>query len=299
MNLQRLSIFRSVYETLSVSRSGAELRLAQPTVSRHLRIFEDEVGLKLFVNVKGRLKPTREADVLYHESAGAFEKVDQIEATIGRLKTGEGETLRIMAVPSLLAYEVLPNAIAEVKRVHPHVHIEIDIGGGATQVRALREGTTHVGLAAGVRAPAGLSSEKVGEGEIVAIVPRDHALADRSELPLEMLAELKCVMPSRRGPVGKLLLDTLARRGIVPPRFITAVSPALATGLVSTLKCCAISDNFASSLFAHHDLKTLPLSERVPFDVQLLIRPDQVVQAPLDLFLDFLRSELRRVTGLR
>ena len=83
--------------------------------------------------------------VLYHGSASAFENIGQIEGAVERLKSGQGETIRLMTVPSMLAYEVLPNTISKVKQVHPKVHIEIDIGGGATQIRALRRGTTHSG----------------------------------------------------------------------------------------------------------------------------------------------------------
>ncbi|MEO4042185.1 LysR family transcriptional regulator [Hoeflea sp. CAU 1731] len=297
MNLQRLSIFRSVYETLSLSQTARNMHLAQPTVSRHLRIFEDEVGLALFINEKGRLKATREADVLYFESEGTFEKVAQIEASLHQLKTGKGETIRIMTVPSLLAYQVLPNAIAAVKKYNPDVHIEVDIGGGAMQTRALREGTAHVGLAAGVSDTGDLVIEKIGEGEVIAIVPREHSLAGASEFPLKDLANIDCVLPSRRGPVGRLFFEKLHQLGVEPRYFVTAVSPAIATGLVTTLNCCAISDNFASSLFSGHELELLPLSEKVRFDVQLLISPNQVIRSSLDAFLRALKYELSRVTS--
>ncbi|MGI9425674.1 MAG: LysR family transcriptional regulator, partial [Hyphomicrobiaceae bacterium] len=79
MNLNRLRVFRHVYETTSVSEAARALNLTQPPVTRMLRAYEEDVGFKLFTRGRGRLVPTPEADLLYRDVVAVFDGLDALE----------------------------------------------------------------------------------------------------------------------------------------------------------------------------------------------------------------------------
>ena len=65
LTLQRLEVFRAIHELGSITSAARELKLTQPTVSRHLRDLEAAIGLTLFEVDRGRLRPTADGDELF------------------------------------------------------------------------------------------------------------------------------------------------------------------------------------------------------------------------------------------
>lgn len=69
MKLVRLRYFVAVAEELSFTRAAAKLRIAQPALSRQIRILENEVGADLLVRNGRAFKLTPAGEVLSEESA--------------------------------------------------------------------------------------------------------------------------------------------------------------------------------------------------------------------------------------
>ncbi|WP_430511478.1 LysR family transcriptional regulator [Pannonibacter phragmitetus] len=92
INLHRLQIFRTVYELAGIGAAARKLNLSQPTVSRHLAVFEDELKVSLFSNVAGRIEPTWEAQRLYAETNGLFERVAMLERSVEALQRGSSDS---------------------------------------------------------------------------------------------------------------------------------------------------------------------------------------------------------------
>jgi len=55
MDLRQLRTFVTIAEQGTVSRASAELRVAQPALSRQLQDLEGELGIKLFDRIRRRL----------------------------------------------------------------------------------------------------------------------------------------------------------------------------------------------------------------------------------------------------
>ena len=68
-----VEVFRAVMRTGHVTRAAELLHTSQPTVSRELARLEQVLGLVLFERVKGRLRPTAQAQVLLEEVDRSYE----------------------------------------------------------------------------------------------------------------------------------------------------------------------------------------------------------------------------------
>ena len=64
MNLRYAQTVVTVAEVGTVSKAAIRLRIAQPALSRQISAFEQELGLKLFDRVRGRLVLTGEGEQL-------------------------------------------------------------------------------------------------------------------------------------------------------------------------------------------------------------------------------------------
>jgi DNA-binding transcriptional LysR family regulator len=61
MELHHLRIFLSVFKNKSFSRASQELRLAQPTISEHIKTLERELNCALFERLGKKIIATKEA----------------------------------------------------------------------------------------------------------------------------------------------------------------------------------------------------------------------------------------------
>ena len=66
MDLRRVEIFCLVYELESFSKAAETLCLTQPTVSDHIKLLEEELGLSLLDRGNKSVIPTEAGEILYH-----------------------------------------------------------------------------------------------------------------------------------------------------------------------------------------------------------------------------------------
>lgn len=294
LTLQRLEVFRTVYEEMSVSAAARRLKLSQPTVSRHLRDFEAAIAMKLFELDKGRIIPTAEAEVLYTECMFLSEGAAKVEATIRALRRGEGQPLSVMTI-GLLAPEILPAAVEATLKTLPGLNLTLDAGAADVQIRALKDGRIDVGLAAGAIPPeSGLTFQPIGRGYFVCLVPREHPLSDRARFPLSALREEGNWVKMPRRPIGALLEDALARAGVPPQGNITANSLLVMTGLAAQLRRCVVVDNFTAAAFKVPSMIAIPAEPLTEFTIFAVSRAGQTQRNATITFVANVEAALAR-----
>jgi len=294
LTLQRLEVFKSVYEAMSVSAAARRLKLSQPTVSRHLRDFEAAIGMRLFELDKGRLIPTAEAEVLYTECTFLSEGVAKVDSTIRALRRGEGQPLSVMTI-GLLAPEILPAAVEATLKTLPGLTLTLDAGAADVQIRALKDGRIDVGLAAGAIAPeSGLTFQPIGQGHFVCLVPREHPLSAAARFPLSSLREQGNWVKMPRRPIGALLEDALERAGVPPRGNITANSLLVMTGLAARLRKCVVVDNFTAAAFHTDSMVAVPADPPSEFTIFAISRAGQTQRNATTTFVANVQAALAR-----
>lgn len=290
LNLQRLEIFRMVFETSNISAAAKRLRLAQPTVSRHLAVLEDELGFQLFIRHQGRIEPTWEAFRLHADTASLFERLSAVEQAVVSIRNGSNEVLRIMAATSY-SLRMLPLAIALWRKTAGETGLSVDVGSADKQIRALRTGEIDLAISGAVPAQAGLRITPFGRQELVAVVPQDHPLAAKTEIDLADYAQHPCVLLSPDAPVGATIQQAFTERGLTPLRTMTAVDPALAVGLAVGLGCPTIVDGIVFASLATPGVVRRPLAQPIAFDLVTL----ELASAPQRRTIASFQKSLRKV----
>ncbi|MBD8892722.1 LysR family transcriptional regulator [Roseibium litorale] len=295
INLHRLQIFRTVFETLSVTEAARKLKLSQPTVSRHLALFEKELELNLFDNVRGRLEPTWEAHRLYDDSNGLFERLQTVGSSVESIRRGSGEALRIMA-SNALCMSILPTAVGRLYHEIPDLDILVEGGGLRAQLEALREGTIDVGLGGTVASSADLRQTIIGRLPLVAVVPLTHALAHRTVFDLRELENHESVMHNPNAPMGSMIEESLEQRGIQPRRALSSFTIPFAIGLARHSRLITMVDCMTASFFAGEDMKIIPLSKPLHVDLAMLELSRKPSRRSAILFRDALADAYRKAS---
>jgi DNA-binding transcriptional LysR family regulator len=126
LTLRQIEVLRAIMVTGTVGGAARLLNVSSPGISRVMKHAETVVGVKLFNRKGGRYTPTREADAIFSQVNGVYDKVEDLQFVISRLRRGASTELRIASVPSI-ATAMVPRAIADVRRAFPNLLIEVDI----------------------------------------------------------------------------------------------------------------------------------------------------------------------------
>lgn len=225
MNFQQLRIIRETARcNFNLTEVANALLTSQSGVSKHVKDFEDELGVELFVRRGKRLLGLTEAG---KEAIEIVERMlidaQNLTQIGGRLSSTDEGTLRIVTTHTQARY-TLPPIIALFKQTFPHVRLALNQASPRDIAAILLEGDTDIGLATDtMENTAGLVTFPYYTWEHAIIVPAGHPLVDAQTLTLEDVAEYP-IITYDEGLTGRTRIDdAFARAGIVPDIAISAL----------------------------------------------------------------------------
>jgi DNA-binding transcriptional LysR family regulator len=121
-----LRSFVAIYETGTLTEAARRLGTTQPSVGRHLRELEAEVGETLFVRLPGTLKPTGRANALF---AAALAMRNSARDAQRIFTEGGDQVVGVVRVAASEAYgyRVLPAILIPLLNAQPELEIELSV----------------------------------------------------------------------------------------------------------------------------------------------------------------------------
>ena len=126
LTLRQIEVIRAIMVTGTVGGAARLLNVSSPGVSRVMKHAETSVGVKLFSRRGGRYSPTPQANAIFSQINGVYDKIEDLQFVISRVQRGAETELKIGSVPSIASIMV-PRAIADLRRALPNLPIEVDI----------------------------------------------------------------------------------------------------------------------------------------------------------------------------
>jgi len=126
MNIDHLSLFTNLAETLNFSQTSQNLHITQPAVTQAINSLESELGFKLFKRTKRQVSLTKGGYIFYEQIQPLLIK---LEAAITSARdTEERESASISIGYTSTYYEIMifPKLITEFNKLHPDTHIYLE-----------------------------------------------------------------------------------------------------------------------------------------------------------------------------
>lgn len=194
MNFRQVEAFRAVISHGSVTQAAEAMFISQPAVSRLVADFEASLGVRLFERDRGRLRPTVEAHLLFHESNTAFSGLARLREAAMSLRELRRGRVRIVS-ETVYAEGFLPRIAAAYHSLHPDVHIELDTGPSARIADWIAETWYDFGLVVLPVTQVDVQTRILRRQRALWAVPADHRLAARSVVGIEDLAGERLIAP--------------------------------------------------------------------------------------------------------
>ncbi len=195
MQLRQLAYALAVAEEHHFTRAATRLHVAQPSLSRQVRLLERELGVELFHRGPGqnRVELTADGEILVPFIRRVLADV---EATTSEARSLAGLTsgrLSVGATPSL-ATRFLPAALARFHARHPGVELFLVEAGSRQLVPRVAEGELDLALVVLPVTHPLVATTEMFEDRLVLVVAPDHPLAGRRQIRVADLAGLPLVM---------------------------------------------------------------------------------------------------------
>ena len=130
MELRHLRYFLAVGEALNFMKAAAQLRVAQPALSRQVQDLEEEIGADLLKRSPRGVTLTAEGKLFLEEVRELLKRTDESVEKVRALARGEYGELHVGYAPSLTV-EILPPALAAFQKVVPRVKLLLGLARAA------------------------------------------------------------------------------------------------------------------------------------------------------------------------
>jgi DNA-binding transcriptional LysR family regulator len=210
VDIEKLETFKMAAETLSFSETAKRLHLSQPTISHHIKILENSMGVVLFTRTNTGLELTEAGRLLLPWAHRLLHDTNTMQSMIASIHSDVVGELRISCSTTAGKY-ILPQLAARFCRLYPGVKVRILSCTPEDVTISLLEGEVHIGVLSREILRAGLESQEFFRDTITLIVPPDHRWAYRRVIEPGKLLEEPIIIREETSGTRQVVLSELSK----------------------------------------------------------------------------------------
>ncbi len=291
MDLKQIEYFVRVAELGSFTRASVVLNIAQPALSRQVRLLEVELRQNLLVRNGRGATPTEAGKVLLEHGRGILHQVERAREELGRVR---GALAGRVAIG-------LPNSVARVMTVPltrafrqqlPEARLSISEGLSGALLEGLHSGHLDLVVLYNAQASRDMDVAHLLDEDLVLVRARPPGLQEDpppGPIPLSEVARLPLVIPSRPNAIRMHVESEMAQVGCSPEVALEIDGVSAILDLVADGAGCAVLSRNAllnsprPSAYTAQAIGTPPLRIPVSLATSLQRPSTQVQKAALDL----------------
>ena len=251
LELRHLKTLTALREAGNLLRAATLLNVTQSALSHQIKQLEEFYGLALFERKYVPVRFTPAGERLLSLADMILPQVESVERDMVRLAQGVAGQLRI-AVECHTCFDWLMPAMDVFRQRWPEVDLDIVSGFQADPIGLLYGHRADIAIVADTDSSENVDYHPLFSFEIVALVAKDHALAERDYLVAEDFAAETLITY----PVPDDMLDivrlVLKPAGLNPPRRTTELTVAMLQ-LVASKRGIATLPHWAAQNYINRD----------------------------------------------
>ncbi len=231
MDLRQLRTFKLVAELGSLSKASDRLRVAQPALSRQVKLLEHELQAKLFIRTGRGMVLTEAGQMLVERTAGLVRQIEQVRDDIRSAGGAPSGGVTLGLVPTV-SNVVSARFARRVATELPGIALRIVESYGGHLVEWLHRGELDLAIIYGPAVDLHLTVRPIGRDDVVAVGPPGCGLRRRGMVEVGWLLRQRLILPSYSHGLRALIEKAAARRGCSLDIVMEADSYRVLTSLV-------------------------------------------------------------------
>ena len=290
MESSRCKAFLAAAECGSLTRAAEKLNYTASGVSQLISAMESEFGFLLLKRTTRGVVLTAEGERML-PAVRAFlsqeNRMHELAATINGLDIG----LINIASYSSIATHWLPKVIADFKKKYPNININLMEGVRQEVLKWIEEGRADIGLLSGGD-DIDYDWIPLADDPMIAVLPKDHPLADAKEFPLDRCEQEEFIMPA----MGKDedVMKMLNKYDIVPNIVYSTNESFSAWALIEN----GLGISITNELLMHGwdcDVAKIPVSPPEKITLGMILPSVKHASPAVKRFVKYAVSELKQL----
>jgi DNA-binding transcriptional LysR family regulator len=192
MTLTQLEIFSLVAELRGFTLAAHRLGISQSAVSHAMKSLEQELGVELLRRHQSTVELSDIGQQLLLRARAMLGLANTLRQEAADARGMKSGTLRIGSFGPTSSIKLLPNILRRYREAHPGIEVHIDEGPDRQVIQWLEERRIDIGFV--VLPEERFDTFALLEDQMVALLPKGHALATRPALSLEDLCDAPFVL---------------------------------------------------------------------------------------------------------
>ncbi|HAT2828857.1 LysR family transcriptional regulator [Klebsiella oxytoca] len=147
MDIKFLKSFITLSQSKSYREASGKLFITQPTLTKQIKLLEQDLGLSLFERDNHGAKLSKEGRMIYKHALILEQQLDHFLCVVKKINTGKTGNLNIGYTSSFLNF--VPDMIASFNHKYPNVNIKLSEMSSIQQEDALTKGIIDLGFIRG------------------------------------------------------------------------------------------------------------------------------------------------------
>lgn len=218
MDLKQLEYFVRVAELGSFTRAAQVLGVAQPALSRQVRLLEVELRQNLLARNGRGATPTEAGQVLLEHGRGILHQIERAREELARVRSGLAGRVALGLPPSVARVLTVP-LMRAFRHKLPEAQLSISEGLSSAMQENLHNGRLDIAVLYNPSSMPGVELQALVEEELMLVQPRPPGLQEDPPPPpiaLREVAELPLLIPSRPNAIRMHVESEMAAIGCRP-----------------------------------------------------------------------------------
>jgi DNA-binding transcriptional LysR family regulator len=228
-DLRRLQYFVAVAQERNFTRAAERLHVAQPALSRQVRLLERELGVELLHRTTHEFELTEAGEFLLERGPALLTAADELWRNARTYGTGERGEVRV-AYGASASYETAPQLVQALTARHPGIAITTEVKSVSQIIAGVAEGSIDVGVVRCPEAVPELVTRTIRREPQGLLLRADHRLASRPAVKLSDLADETLALHPRDANPGHYdaVVELCREHGFEPRILVRTLSFDLA-----------------------------------------------------------------------
>ena len=291
MKPRQLEVLYAIMSSPSLTEAARVLGTSQPAVSATLKQMEEDMALRLFHRLGGRLVATPEAELLFPEVERLFRQLQAVRHMTKGIREGVFDFLSIIATPTP-ADTIVAGAFLRLRAKRPNIRMRMDTASARVVAESVAGREFDFGVIYGSSPKQGVASALLGQTFVACAMRRDHPFARLRRITAKELVGEAIVTFPKGAPIRDRLDAACREAGVEPAPIAEVTYSRTACILAQGGGGVAVIDPLILSAGTFPDLVIRPFSPAQPIDLMLL----SPLSRPPSRLIDAMRDDLRATT---
>jgi DNA-binding transcriptional LysR family regulator len=213
MEIRRLSYFVRIAEDGSLTKAAGVLRIAQPALSRQIRLLEEDLGVSLFKRTARGMQLTEEGEHLRASVAGPLRAMELALQSV-RSFSSRIEGNFTIGMPSSIGDVLAKPFVLRMSAEFPNIKLRIVEGLTGSLMDWLHRGMLDFALLEEASRDNRLTDKELFSQRLMLVGAADSGLSPRQTMAFEKVAKLPLILPTHHLGIRGVFNDGAAKRRV-------------------------------------------------------------------------------------